>query len=143
MNKNTLRWELYETLKNGGAWLGAARTFLVERARNGEHLVWGSSTEVRNLSVADIEDMAKKIAIEAILEDRTQRKTVGTTNADVDYVLQVYKPEGPGPEGRSYVYVDSPTVPGLHCLADTAAHALSRAPEQVERLRLNNAREKS
>lgn len=59
------------------------------------------------------------------------------TNADVDYVLQVYKPEI-GPD-RQYVYVDSPTVPGLHCMAETAEKALACAPAQVARLREDNA----
>lgn len=58
------------------------------------------------------------------------------TNADVDYVLQVYKPEV-GPD-REYVYVDSPTVPGLHCMAETAEKALAVAPAQVAQLRRDN-----
>lgn len=61
------------------------------------------------------------------------------TNADVDYVLQVYKPEIG--DGHRHVYVDSPTVPGLHCGSDTAEKALACAPAQVEQLRKDNVHE--
>ena len=60
------------------------------------------------------------------------------TNADVDYVLQVYRPEGPAPDGHSFVYVDSPTVRGVHCCAETAEQALIHAPAQVRQLRKDN-----
>lgn len=56
------------------------------------------------------------------------------TNADVDYVLQIYKLE----EGVG-VYLDSPTVPGLHLIGETAEMVLAHAPAAIARLRRDNS----
>lgn len=61
------------------------------------------------------------------------------TNADVDYVLQVYKPEIHDETKRAFVYIDSPTIPGLHCGSETAEKALACIPAIVARLRKDNA----
>jgi hypothetical protein len=63
------RFEQMTELRNtGGSWLGTAREFLQCHAFDGDRLIWGSQTEVRGLTVKDIEDMAVQIATAAIIE---------------------------------------------------------------------------
>lgn len=60
-------WELE---KQGGAWLAEARTWIQEKALNGESVTWGSQDEVKltRLTVSDLETLAARIAAAAIRE---------------------------------------------------------------------------
>lgn len=59
-------------------------------------------------------------------------------NATLDYVLHVHKPER-SEDGTKWVYVTSPTVPGLHAVGEFAERAVLAAAAQVSRLREDNA----
>lgn len=56
--------------------------------------------------------------------------------SELDYVLRVYRPEYV--DDMYWIYVDSPTVSGLHVCGSTAERALAAAPAMIERLRKDN-----
>ena len=58
-----------ELKRKGGAWLGAARSWIQWHCVNGENVTWGSNEELRPaLTVKDVEDLAAEIAAAAINE---------------------------------------------------------------------------
>ena len=70
----------HNLMKTGGAWLGAARSFLQRKAINGERLTWGSNAPVIGLTVQDIEQMAAFVA-EAAINEHLQRQLRGLDKA--------------------------------------------------------------
>lgn len=73
MDRHTVEKEL----KGGGAWLGEARKWMQSNVIGGDRLEW-SSPEIIHLSFYKLEEMAKQVAIAAVLEDRKKRSA---TNA--------------------------------------------------------------
>jgi hypothetical protein len=64
--------ELALRLKDGGEWLGAARSWAQRHIPRGDTLTWNSSEYV-SIRFCDLWDMAEKVALAAILEDRKNR----------------------------------------------------------------------
>ena len=60
---------IYNEVKGGGEWLGAARTWLQIHVRNGDSINWNSTEQV-SIPFCDFEDFARVVAIAAIEEDR-------------------------------------------------------------------------
>ncbi|MCP5003304.1 MAG: hypothetical protein GY941_05030 [Planctomycetes bacterium] len=64
--------EIYEQIKGGGKWLGAARTWMQNYIKNGDTMEW-SSIEIVSMPFCDLEDFARTVAVAAIAEDRERR----------------------------------------------------------------------
>lgn len=63
-----------ESLRGGGAWLGAARNWLLWNKDANGRLTWGSEDEVR-MTVREIEELACDVATAALYESqRTKRE---------------------------------------------------------------------
>jgi hypothetical protein len=58
--------------KKGGAWLGAARSYLQWHVPGGDQVTWGSEQSV-HITIRQIEQMASEIAAAAINEDRQEQ----------------------------------------------------------------------
>jgi len=67
--RQTQVWS-HELSRRGGAFLGAARQWMQTRFKNGEHVTWGSNDLLAGapVTVADIEDLAARVAAAAINE---------------------------------------------------------------------------
>ena len=61
-----------ELYKNGGEWLGAARSWAQWHIRDGDRLCW-DSPEFVNIRFCDLWDMALHVDAAAISEDRMRR----------------------------------------------------------------------
>ena len=58
-----------ELSRKGGAWLGAARSWLQSNTMNGDRVTWGSNDIIQpHLTVKEIEDLAAHVAAAAINE---------------------------------------------------------------------------
>ena len=58
-----------ELMRQGGKWLGAARTWIQWHCVNGEQVIWGSHDELKpTLTVKDVEELAADVAAAAINE---------------------------------------------------------------------------
>lgn len=64
--------ELMLELKKGGQWLGAARRWMQSNIPRGDSLTWGSS-ELVQVPFGSLEEMARRVAVAAVLEDRRKR----------------------------------------------------------------------
>ena len=64
--------DIYDEVKGGGEWLGAARTWLQSNVRNGDSMNWSSMEQV-SVPFCDFEDFAREVAIAAIKQDRKRR----------------------------------------------------------------------
>lgn len=64
---------VYDELKFGGKWLGAARSWLQSNVRKGDTLNWSSCEQV-SIPFCDLEDFARCVAIAAVTEDRKNRE---------------------------------------------------------------------
>ncbi len=64
--------EIYEQIKGGGRWLGAARIWMQSNIKNGDTMEW-SSTEIVSIPFCDLEKFALAVAVAAIAEDRERR----------------------------------------------------------------------
>ena len=60
---------VYEELKKGGKWLGAARTWMQSNVRGGDVLTWGSS-EMVSIPFCKLEELALQVAVAAVEEER-------------------------------------------------------------------------
>jgi hypothetical protein len=60
----------FQLARKGGAWLGAARSWMQRRFRNGESVTWGSNDLLTGapVTVADIEEVAAEAAAAALNE---------------------------------------------------------------------------
>ncbi len=65
---NTTKTLAFSILREGGPWLGAARSYLKQHVRGGETCIW-SSEERLSLSVRQIEELAAA----AVAADRLNR----------------------------------------------------------------------
>jgi len=64
-----------ELSRKGGAWLGAARSWLQSNTNNGDRVIWGSHDIIEpHLTVKQIEDLAAHVAAAAINEERKRNK---------------------------------------------------------------------
>ena len=63
---------IYQELKEGGAWLGAARGWMQSNIKNGDTLTWGSGETV-HLPFCKLEEFAMRVAIAAVEEDRRKQ----------------------------------------------------------------------
>lgn len=63
---------IYNELKSGGQWLGAARSWMQSNIKNGDTLTWGSGEPV-SIPFCKLEEFAMRVAIAAIEEDRRKR----------------------------------------------------------------------
>ena len=72
---------IYQELKEGGAWLGAARGWMQSNIKNGDTLTWGSGETV-HLPFCKLEEFAMRVAIAAVEEDRRKqlRSNAGVTS---------------------------------------------------------------
>lgn len=61
--------KIYEELKSGGDWLGAARRWMQSNIHRGDTLCW-SSGEMVSMPFCKLEELAQKVAIAAVAEDR-------------------------------------------------------------------------
>lgn len=69
-----VRVEADVVARSGGAWLGAARTWMQENKINGSDVRWGSNELLRpGVTVREIEQLAARVAAAAINEDRRKR----------------------------------------------------------------------
>lgn len=62
----------HELSRQGGSWLGTARTWLQSNVMNGDRVTWGSG-EILHMTVAQFEEAAAHIAAAAINDDRAGR----------------------------------------------------------------------
>lgn len=62
----------HNLMKEGGDWLGSARSYLQSHVKNGEHVRWGSGDLV-TMTVQQYEEAASHIAAAAINSDRKRR----------------------------------------------------------------------
>lgn len=65
---------IYEELKGGGEWLGAARSWMQGNIQRGDTICWGSGDLV-SIPFCKLEEFARHVAIAAVDEDR--RKHMG------------------------------------------------------------------
>jgi hypothetical protein len=63
---------IYQELKSGGAWLGAARSWMQSNVKNGDTLTWGSGETVQ-LPFCKLEELAMRVAIAAVEEERAKQ----------------------------------------------------------------------
>jgi hypothetical protein len=68
MNTQT-KLEIFNKIKSGGKWLGAARTWMQSNIRNGDTLTWSSPEQV-SIPFCELENFALEVACAAIEEDR-------------------------------------------------------------------------
>jgi hypothetical protein len=54
--------------KNGGDWIGAARSWIQSNVQNGSNLTWGSDDICPHMTVRKIEDLATRVAEASIRE---------------------------------------------------------------------------
>lgn len=60
---------IYNELKTGGAWLGAARSWMQSNVKEGDTLEWGSGKMI-HLPFCKLEEFAMRVAVAAVEEDR-------------------------------------------------------------------------
>lgn len=71
-----------ELLRLGGEWLGAARSWIQRKARNGEHVTWGSDDTLEaTFSVRDIEELAADAAAIAMRPQPVEQHVSATLRA--------------------------------------------------------------
>ena len=63
---------IYEELKQGGEWLGAARRWMQSNVRNGDTLTWCSAEQV-TLPFYKLEELAMRAAVAAVAADRAKK----------------------------------------------------------------------
>lgn len=64
-----------ELLRQGGEWLGAARSWLQWHTRNGDQVTWGSGDLIEpQLSVRQIEDLASEVAAAAMRPQPSEQR---------------------------------------------------------------------
>lgn len=66
--------KIYQELQTGGEWLGAARRWMQSNVNNGDTLNWGSA-EMVNIPFYKLEELALKVAIAAVAEERSKSKS--------------------------------------------------------------------
>lgn len=59
-------------LASGGKWLGEARKWMQSNVKEGDRLSWNSS-EIVHLPFYKLEELAKAVAIAAVLEERQKK----------------------------------------------------------------------
>lgn len=64
----------HELSREGGSWLGTARSWLQSHVNNGDQVRWGSAEPI-TMTVQQFEDCAAFIAASAINDDRAKRAT--------------------------------------------------------------------
>lgn len=73
----------FELKQKGGAWLGAARTWVQENKLNGDSVTWGSEQELRPaFTMREIEDLAAVIAAAAMNEVKPNTPGQGRPEKD-------------------------------------------------------------
>jgi hypothetical protein len=73
--RRTVRMTASELLRQGGEWLGAARSWMQRQARNGERVTWGSDDVLEtSLSVRDVEELAADVAAAAMREQPIEER---------------------------------------------------------------------
>ena len=63
---------VYEELKCGGNWLGAARQWMQTNIKGGDVMLW-NSTELVQIPFYKLEELAQKVAVAAVAADRNKR----------------------------------------------------------------------
>lgn len=63
---------IYHELKEGGAWLAAARGWMQSNVKNGDTLTWGSGETV-HIPFCKLEELAMRVAIAAVEEERAKQ----------------------------------------------------------------------
>ena len=69
-----------QELKQGGDWLGAARSWMQSNVQRGDTLPWGSSETV-HIPFCKLEEMALRVAVAAVAADRTKRSALPNQTA--------------------------------------------------------------
>lgn len=64
-----------QELKQGGDWLGAARSWMQSNVQRGDTLSWGSSETV-HIPFCKLEEMALRVAAAAVAADRAKRSAL-------------------------------------------------------------------
>lgn len=65
--------ERCESLKKGGSWLGAARTWMQWHVNNGASVTWGSTDRLtKEFTVKDIEEIAQRAVEAYIIRDNNE-----------------------------------------------------------------------
>ena len=82
MKKDTVRntgfallAELSEELSKGGEWLAAARTWMQSNIPRGDSITWGSTEPVK-VTPRQLEELATKVALYVLFEERTRVKSI-------------------------------------------------------------------
>ena len=68
-HKQTVRQEVTKQITIGGTWLGTARTWIQSNIPNGDTKLW-SSTELVKVPFNKLQELAKDVAIQAVITDR-------------------------------------------------------------------------
>lgn len=82
--------KICQELKDGGDWLGAARSWMQSNIKEGDTLPWSSGKSV-SIPFCKLEEFALRISIAAVAEDRRRNKTAGVTTVFVvDHIGSSY-----------------------------------------------------
>lgn len=120
--------KVYAELQKGGAWLGAARSWLQSNIKNGDTLTWGSGEPV-TVQFWKLEEFAMRVAVVAVADERQRAQPHAQANEDK---LSEHKAILRDPNGILLLMAyhrNQMTVANAVGASDTATHHLDRLAE--------------
>lgn len=65
--------EIAKEVSKGGAWIRSVRKWMQSNLKNGDQVLWNSKDEMVTLSTHDLEELAKRVAIDVLVEERGKK----------------------------------------------------------------------
>lgn len=102
--------QVWHELQRGGRWLSAAREWMQSNVPRGDTLTWGSAVPV-TISFHKLEELAQKVAVSAVAEERMQARGPGTPAHRFEFLMAELEKRFPHPNP-----FDSTRAPELYAL---------------------------